>query len=102
MHSPILGPAPLRPDVRGMSPHLKGLLSLFWRMILFVPLGVVGLAALVVVLGLTAILPIYALAVFIDGRYLLALITLAAWLCWLRFGGQLRRLVFEGVGHGSL
>jgi hypothetical protein len=85
-----------------MNPHLKGLLSLFWRMVVFVPVSVLGLATLVVVLGLTAILPMYAFAVFIDGRYLLGLITLVAWLAWLRFGGRLRHLVFEGFGHGSL
>jgi hypothetical protein len=85
-----------------MNPHTKGLLSLFWRMIVFVPVGVVGFAALVLVLGLTILPPIYVVSVFIDGRYLLGFFTLIGWLMWLRFGGRLRRLALEGFEHGSL
>lgn len=71
-------------------------------MIAFVPVGVIGFAAFVVVLGLTVIPPMYALCVFIDGRYAYGLVVLVVWLVWLRFGGRLRRLVFEGFEHGSL
>ncbi len=85
-----------------MNPHMKGLLSLFWRMIAFVPVGILGLAALVVVLGLTVVLPMYALAVFINGRYLLGLLSLVVWVAWLRYGRRLRRSVLEGFEHGSL
>jgi hypothetical protein len=85
-----------------MSPHVKGLLSLFWRMMVFVPVSILGLAALVVVLGMTAILPMYALAAFIDGRYFLGFMSLVVWIGWLRFGGQLRRQVFESFNHASL
>ncbi len=83
-----------------MNPHVKGLLSLFWRMMAFVPVGILGFAALVVVLGLTVILPM--VAVLIDGRYLLGSITVVVWIAWLRYGGRLRRLVLEGFEHGSL
>jgi hypothetical protein len=38
----------------------------------------------------------------ISGDYLWALLTLAVWLGWLRFGGPVRRFVFEGFEHGSL
>jgi len=71
-------------------------------MIVFVPIGVIGFAALVVALGLTVLPPMYAISVFIDGHYLLGLVALVAWLVWLRFGRGLRRLVFEGFEHGSL
>ncbi len=68
----------------------------------FVPIGVIGFAAFVVVLALTLLPPAYAIELFIDGRYLLGLTTLVIWLAWLRFGGRLRCLVFEGFEHGSL
>jgi len=68
----------------------------------FVPMGILGILALVVVLGLTAVAPFYAIIVFIDGRYLLGAFILAVWLIWLRFGGRARHVVFEGFEHGSL
>jgi hypothetical protein len=71
-------------------------------MLLFVPVGLFGVAALVVVLGLTVLAPIYAVIVLLDGRYLLALFALLLWFVWLRFGGRLRHLVLEGFEHGSL
>lgn len=85
-----------------MNQHVKGLWSLFWRMIVFVPVGLLGLAALVLVLGLTALPPVYAIIVFIDGRYLLGSLSLVLWLVWLRFGGRARRFVFEGFEHANL
>ena len=85
-----------------MNQHVKGLWSLCWRMILFVPVGLIGLAAVVVVLGLTVLPPIYAIIAFIDGRWLMGLLSLIVWLVWLRFGGRARRFVTEGFEHGSL
>jgi hypothetical protein len=85
-----------------MNPHVKGLLSLFWRTFVFIPVGIIGLAALVVVLGLTVLPPIYAVIVFIDGRYVLGLLALVGWLLWIRFGAWLRGIVFEGSEHGCL
>ena len=85
-----------------MNPHLKGLLSLFWRMIVFVPVGIIGFAGLVLVLGLTVLPPLYAVIVFIDGHYMLGFFALVIWFIWLLFGGRLRGLALEGFEHGSL
>lgn len=85
-----------------MSEHAKGLWALCWRMLVFVPIGLLGILALIVVLGLTAVLPLCAIVVFIDGRYLFGSLLFALWLVWLRVGGPARRFVFEGFGHGSL
>jgi hypothetical protein len=85
-----------------MNEQAKALWALFWRMLALVPVGLLGILALVVVLGLTAIAPLYAIIVFIHGRYLLAAFILAVWLVWLRVGGKARRVVFEGFEHGSL
>jgi len=85
-----------------MREDRKGLYALCWRMLLFAPIGLFGLLALVVVVGLTFIAPLYAAVVLIDGRYLLGVVTFALWLVWLRFGGRARQFVFEGFGHGSL
>jgi hypothetical protein len=85
-----------------MSEHAKGLWALCWRMMLFIPVGLLGILTLILVVGLTAIPPLYAAIVFMDGRYLLGSITLALWLVWLRLGGRARRFVFDGFEHGSL
>ena len=85
-----------------MNEHVKALWALCWRMIAFAPIGLLGILALVVVVGLTALPPLYAIIVFIDGRYLWGAAVLVLWLVWLRFGGRARRFVFEGFEHGSL
>ena len=85
-----------------MNEHAKGLWALCWRMLVFVPIGLLGILALIVVVGLSAILPLYAVIVFIDGRYLFGALLFGLWLVWLRIGGQARRFVFEGFEHGSL
>lgn len=85
-----------------MREHVKGLWALCWRMIVFVPVGLLGILALAVVVGLTAFPPLYAIIVFIDGRYVLGLGALVLWLVWLRFGKRARRFVLEGFEHGSL
>jgi hypothetical protein len=85
-----------------MGEQGKGLWSLFWRMILFVPIAAFGTLALALVLGLTVILPFFAVVSFIDARYLPGVVALALWVVWLRFGGRARRFVFEGFEHGSL
>jgi len=85
-----------------MNQHAKGLLSLFWRMLLFVPVGLIGLLALALVLGLTVLPPIYSIIVLIEGRYLLGALSLMLWAVWLLFGNRVRCLVFEGFRHGSL
>ena len=85
-----------------MNEHVKALWALFWRMIVFVPVGLLGILALTLVLGLTALPPLYAIIVFINGRYLLGVAVLVLWLVWLCFGGRARRFCFEGFEHGSL
>ncbi len=85
-----------------MNKHRKGLWALGWRTLVFAPVGLLGILALIVVLGLTVILPIYAVIVFIDGRYVFGSLLFALWLVWLRVGGRARRFVFEGFEHGSL
>ncbi len=85
-----------------MNEQPKALWGLFWRMLVFVPVALLGSLALVVVVGLTGFAPLYAIIVFIDGRYLFGAFILAVWLVWLRVGGRARRFVFEGFEHGSL
>jgi hypothetical protein len=85
-----------------MKDQAKGLWGVFWRMLAFVPMGFFGVLALVVVVGLTGFAPLYAIVVFIDGRYILGAFILAVWLVWLRVGGRARRFVLEGFQHGSL
>jgi hypothetical protein len=71
-------------------------------MMLFAPIGFLGLLALVLVLGLTFVTPLYAIAALLDGRYLPCAITAGLWLVWLRFGKKARHFVFEGFEHAGL
>jgi len=72
-------------------------------MFLFAPIiGIFGAFALVAVFGFTVILPLFTVMLAISGNYLWAALTAATWLAWLRFGGPVRRFVFEGFEHGSL
>jgi hypothetical protein len=85
-----------------MNEQAKGLWGVFWRMLAFVPMGIFGILAFVAVVGLTGFAPLYAIIVFIDGRYVLGAFILVFWLVWLRVGGRARRFLFEGFQHGSL
>jgi len=81
----------------------KALWALCWRMLLLTPIvAVFGTLALAVLLGLSVVLPFYAVLLLIGGDHLWALLSLFLWLVWLRFGGPVRRYVFEGFEHGSL
>jgi len=81
----------------------KALWALCWRMVLLTPIvGVFGTLALVAVSGLTIIPPILVVLLVITADYLSAAVTVGVWLAWLRFGGPVRRFVFEGFEHGSL
>ena len=72
-------------------------------MVLLTPIvAVFGTLALVAVSGLTIIPPILVVLLVITADYLSAAVTVAVWLAWLRFGGPVRRFVFEGFEHGSL
>ena len=85
-----------------MSEHGKGLWALFWRMFVFVPVGLLGIVALVLLLAFTFLSPVYAVTAFVEGRYLLGVAVIAFWLVWLRFGRRAWPLVLEGLEHGSL
>ena len=72
-------------------------------MLVFGPIIVIfGELLLTLVLGLTALPPAYAVIFGISGEYGWALASIAGWLLWLKFGGPVRRFVFEGFEHGSL
>ena len=71
-------------------------------MVLLTPIvAIFGTLALVTALSLS-ILPLLTVILVISADYLWALATVAVWLVWLRFGGPVRRFVFEGFEHGSL
>ena len=80
----------------------KAMWGLCWRMILFAPIGILGVVAFTLVLGLSMLPPVYAAILIYGGDYLWAVLTLIGWGFWLRFGGPVRRLVSEGWEHGSL
>ena len=85
------------------SSDAKGLWALLWRMFVFGPMiAIFGTLLLIVVLALTFVLPTYAVIFGIGGEYGRALLCVAAWLLWLKFGGHVRRFAFEGFEHGSL
>lgn len=80
----------------------RGLWAAFWRMLLIAPLAPLGLAALVIVLGLSWVLPITAVFWAIEGHYVYGALMLISWVVWLRYGRPIRRRVFEGFEHGSI
>ncbi len=80
----------------------KGLWAVCWRMLLLTPVALLGLLFFTITLGLSFLLPVLAAALAITGRILLAILALVVWVIWLRFGGPVRRFVFEGFEHGSL
>ena len=83
--------------------HAKGLWALFWRMLLLTPIvAVFGTVAYITVLGLSIFPPFLAVVLIINADYWWAVLAVAVWLAWLRFGGPVRRFVFEGFEHGSL
>jgi hypothetical protein len=71
-------------------------------MLLFAPLGLLGIFALIAVLFATFIAPLYALTEFITGGYAWGAVISVFWIIWLRFGKRARRFVFEGFEHGRL
>ena len=84
------------------SAHAKALWSLCWRMLLFTPVAILGLVLLAVVLAATVCPPVYAVIALVNGRCVAAPLAIFGWVLWLRFGGPVRRLVFEGFEHASL
>ena len=87
-------------------PEVRGLWALGWRMLLLMPLatvvGSLGIILLTLVLAMTVFAPVLATLFVITGQYWWAFATIGAWIPWLKFGGPVRRLVFEGFEHGSL
>jgi hypothetical protein len=80
----------------------KAMWGLCWRMILLAPIGILGVGAFTLVMGLSIFPPMYAAVLIYGGDYLWAVLTLIGWGLWLRFGGPVRRFVSEGWKHGSL
>lgn len=72
-------------------------------MLLLTPVvAIFGTLALVAVLALSIFAPFLAVVLVISEDYLWAVATVAVWFVWLRFGGPVRRCVFEGFEHGSI
>ena len=65
-------------------------------------LAPLGLAALVAVLGLSWVMPFAAVLWAFDGEYVYGALMIVGWAAWLRFGGPIRRWVFEGFEYGSI
>ncbi len=82
--------------------HAKALWALCWRMVLLTPLSLLGMVAFVIILALSSLGPLCAVALLITGHYLLAVVALGLWLAWLRFGTPVRRWAYEGFEHASL
>jgi hypothetical protein len=83
-------------------PHAIALWSLFWRMPVVAGFGTLALTA---DLGLSVVPPTVAVLLVVGGDPLGALgaaLCIGLWLVWLRFGGAVRRFVFEGWEHSSL
>ena len=91
--------------MRGLTDG-KALWALGWRMLLLTPvmtvLGVLGTVLLVLVIAATFFGPVLAIFFVISADYGWAFLTVDAWIAWLKFGGSVRRLVFEGFEHGGL
>ena len=64
--------------------------------------AIFGTLALVAVIAFSIMPPILAVTLVISTEYLWAMVTVALWLAWLRFGKSVRRFTFEGFEHGSL
>ena len=71
-------------------------------MILLAPVGILGVGAFTLVMGLSIFPPMYAAILIYGGDYFWAVCTLIGWGLWFRFGGPVRRFVSEGWEHGSL
>lgn len=82
--------------------YLKAFGSLWWRMLLLGPLVLLlGTILFVIVLALT-LLPAATIALIIYAEYWWALATVPAFLAWLKWGGPVRRFVFEGFDYAGL
>ncbi len=72
-------------------------------MLLLTPMvAIFGTLAFVAVVGLSFLPPFLGVMLLVSTDYLGAVMTVAGWLVWLRFGGSVRRFVFEGFEHASL
>jgi hypothetical protein len=92
----------MKPPVLLRQGEAKALWGLCWRMVLLAPIGILGVVLFTLVLGLWMLPPFYAAILIYCGDYLWAVLTLIGWGVWLRFGGPVRRFVYEGWEHGSL
>jgi hypothetical protein len=71
-------------------------------MLLLTPIALVGLLFFAIVLAATALPPLYAVTALLNGRWIVSVVVGVSWVLWLRYGGPLRRFVFEGFEHSSL
>jgi hypothetical protein len=71
-------------------------------MLLLTPVALLGLVAYAFVIGLSFFPPAYAVIALMGGDYLMALLSLAIWLLWLKFGKPIRRLTYEGFEYGGI
>jgi len=85
-----------------VSVSSAGLWAVFWRMLLIGPfVAALGMFELIAVIVLTT-LPFTVIGLLCTAHYVLAVWMMNVWIVWLKFGGPLRRRVFEGFEHGSL
>lgn len=78
---------------------VRGLWGLVWRMVLFAPVGMLGLLGFAGITLLSFGLPIFACALSIEGRWWEALLTGLVWWLWLRHGKPIREFFLEGFEH---
>src|SRR5688572_3906320 len=57
----------------------KAMWGLCWRMILFAPVGILGVVAFTLVMGLWMLPPVYAAILIYSGDYLWAVLALIGW-----------------------
>jgi hypothetical protein len=77
--------------------------SLFWWTLLIGPILMpIGLIVLIAVIVSILHPPIYTIFLFLDGRFFVGGLLLAAWLIWLRFGLRLLRWLLQGVESADL
>ena len=87
---------------RNHASHTRGLWGVCWRMFLLTPIALLGLVVFAFVICLSFFPPAYAVIALVGGDYLMALLSLAIWLVWLKFGKPIRRFTYVGFEHGGV
>ena len=91
----------------GARSDVKGLWSILWRCMLFIPIMLpVGLFLLILPLVTVILPPIAALIYFVADDTVMGLTILVPWLAWMFLGRKLRkklyRVIFEGWEYGGI